>query len=96
MDRFKGALVAIVGAEVQSNGKVAQAVDDMVGDIIVFLRYPEERVKKNIPEKFLCGRRVYCEGTPGKSKGKGTPVTHKKWAPAPAAAAPTAAAPAAA
>lgn len=86
MDRFKGALVAIVGAD--GSAKLSPEVEKAVGDIFVALKYDEERVKLGWPTDFLKGRMVLCEGTPGVSRGKGTPVTNKKWSPYVAPAAP--------
>ncbi len=64
-------------------GVIPSEAQEAIADIIAALRYSEFRASKGWGEDFLKGRRVLCEGMPGTSK-KGTPVTNKKWSPAPA------------
>ena len=78
LGRFKYALLAIAG--INPDGKISTADENTVGDIVACLRYDEERVRLGWPENFLKGRRVHCEGMPGKSRAGGN-VTNKKWSP---------------
>jgi hypothetical protein len=55
---------------------------EYLAECIAMLRYDDYRVSKGVPENWLKGKFVLCEGMAGKSKGKGTPITHKKWQPA--------------
>jgi hypothetical protein len=55
---------------------------DYLADCIAMLRYDDYRISKGVPENWLKGKFVLCEGMAGKSKGKGTPITNKKWLPA--------------
>lgn len=82
LGRVKHCLISLAGLDPTS--KLTSADEDTIGNIIVALRYDEERVRMGWPENFLKGRRVYCEGMAGKSR-KGSDITNKKWAPAPAA-----------
>jgi hypothetical protein len=84
LGRWKGCLLGLIG--VDPAGKVPAEAETAVGDIIVALRYDDERIKLGFPENFLKGRRVRCEGMAGKSKGKdgkpGTDIVNKRWTPA--------------
>jgi hypothetical protein len=53
MGRFKGALLALIGAET-----VTPKAEAAIGDIFVALRHDEERVALKLPENFLHGRRA--------------------------------------
>lgn len=90
MGRFKAFLVAVAG--IPGAQKLNPQDEQLISDITVALRYDEYRVERQWPENFLKGRRVLCEGMPGKSRNN-TPITNKKWEPilAPAAPAPPAA-----
>lgn len=84
--RFQTFLLAACGCD--PNMPVTPQWRDYVADLMAALRYDEYRVSKGIPEMCgLKGKFVLCEGMDGKSKGKGTPITHKKWWPAQAPAA---------
>jgi hypothetical protein len=84
MGRFKSFLCAAVGAT--DENKLSVQDEDTISDVIAALRYDEHRIAKGWPENFLKSRRVTCEGMKGTSRG-GTPITNKKWAPAPPVAA---------
>lgn len=73
MGRFKGALLGLIGAET-----VTPQAEAAIGDLFVALRHDEERVALKLPENFLHGRRVRCEGMAGKSK-KGGDITNLRW-----------------
>lgn len=78
MSRFKGFLAAAAG--LAPDRPIAPADQEVISDMIAAIRYDEFRTSKGWPENFLAGRRLTCEGMPGKARS-GTPVTHKKWAP---------------
>lgn len=85
LSRFKAFMIAAIG--VDPEGKVPTEAEEATSDMYVALRSDEERVKLGLPENFMAGRRVRCEGMAGKSK-KGGPVTNKKWLPLAAPASP--------
>lgn len=78
LGRFKAFLLAAAG--IDPNGKVSVQDEDTIGDMFAALRYDEFRASKQWPENFMAGRRVKCEGMPGKSK-KGGAITNKNWSP---------------
>lgn len=78
LGRFKSALLAIGGVDPSS--KISPEIETAVGDILAALRFDEERVRLGWPVDFLKGRRVFCEGSKGKSRS-GSDVTNKKWQP---------------
>ena len=78
LGRFKSCLLALLG--VDPSGVVSPEAEKSIGDIFVALRYDEERIKLGLPENFMAGRRVVCEGSKGLSR-KGGPVTNKLWSP---------------
>ena len=80
--RFMACLLAAIGVDPASPSANAPDVRAKLGDIMVAIQYDEERKRMGLPENFLAGLCVYCEGFAGKSRG-GTPVTNKKWTPAP-------------
>jgi hypothetical protein len=84
LDRFKAFLTAAAG--VDPYGKVSPDVEEEVAQLYCMIRDDDYRTKQGFPDNFLAGTVVACEGTAGKAKS-GSPVTNKRWAPAPAAAA---------
>lgn len=81
LGRFKACLIAIVGLDPALPLSAAQ--EETIGNLTVALRHEDTRKAMQLPENFLKGRRVVCEGSKGLSRAGG-PVTNKKWSPAPA------------
>jgi hypothetical protein len=81
LERWKSFMLAAIGVDPSATPTPAGA-DDAVADMFVALRYDEARVSMQLPDNFLKGKRVACEGMAGKSLSGG-PVTNKKWTPAP-------------
>lgn len=76
--RMKSCVLALLGVDPSS--KYTPAMDEAFADIVAAMCYDEYRVAKGLPENFLAGRTVECEGAKGTSRAGG-PVTNKKWFP---------------
>jgi hypothetical protein len=82
LGRFKSMTLALVGVE--PDGKIPAAADEAVADIYAALLHDPERERLGLPENFLAGRRVRCEGIPGvikKGPHAGKEIINCKWSP---------------
>lgn len=87
LERVKPCLAALCGKD--PYGKLSPQDEDEISFVFAAIKFPDWGAQQGLPENFLKGRRVACEGTSGTSRG-GTPITNKKWAPMAPGAAPAA------
>lgn len=83
LSRFKSLTLALIGVDPDS--KIPVEAENAASDVYVALRDDSERVRMQLPENFMAGKRIHAEAIPGKSR-KGGDVTNMKWTPAAAAA----------
>lgn len=88
LGRVKACLFALLG--VDPNGKITEAQETSIVDVYGALVFESERVRLGLPDNFLAGRFVVCEGFDDTSRTNKKPIVKKNWYPAP----PPAAAPA--